>query len=93
MQILAFFNIWQMPEMSRRNVPAARNARVMTTIEPSGIKSNYVVGSPAISRPQGWREGAPPPSAADGLDPVRSPVMRFGMRSVGDRAPGARSIS
>ena len=24
--------------------------------------------------------GAPPPSAADGLDPVRSPVLRLGMR-------------
>jgi len=29
---------------------------------------------------------APPPSAADGLDPVRSPVCWLGMRSVEDRA-------
>lgn len=30
--------------------------------------------------------GAPPPAAADGLDPARSPVCWLGMRSVEDRA-------
>ena len=35
---------------------------------------------PVFGRPQGWR-CAPPPPAADGLDPVRPPVFRLGMRS------------
>jgi hypothetical protein len=37
---------------------------------------------PVYGRPQGWR-CAPPPPAADGLDPVRPPVFRLGMRSAG----------
>jgi hypothetical protein len=47
--------------------------------------SNCVLRRPVIGRPQGWR-CAPPPSAADGLDPVRSPVFWLCMRSVLDRA-------
>jgi hypothetical protein len=35
---------------------------------------------PVYGRPQGWR-CAPPPPAADGLDPVRPPVFRLGMCS------------
>jgi len=35
---------------------------------------------PVYGRPQGWR-CAPPPPAADGLDPFRPPVFRLGMRS------------
>ena len=35
---------------------------------------------PVFGRAQGWR-CAPPPPAADGLDPVRPPVFRLGMRS------------
>jgi hypothetical protein len=50
--------------------------------------SNCVLRRPVIGRPQGWR-CAPPPSAADGLDPVRSPVFWLCTRSVLDRARSA----
>jgi hypothetical protein len=52
-------------------------------------KSNCAEVDAANGRPQGWR-CAPPPSAAGGLDPARSPVFRLCMRSVEDRARRAR---
>src|SRR6266446_5454929 len=52
---------------------------------PRCSQSNCAGSRPAIGRPQGWR-CAPPPPAAYGLDPVRSPVSMACKRSVGDRA-------
>jgi hypothetical protein len=54
--------------------------------------SNCVEVDPRSARAQGWRY-APPPSAADGLDPVRSPVCWLCKRSVANRAPHGALVS
>ena len=48
--------------------------------------------APVLGRPQGWCY-APPPSAAGGLDPVRSPVCWLCKRSVENRARRERTRS
>src|SRR3977135_2577584 len=51
--------------------------------------SNCVLRRPVIGRPQDWR-CAPPPSAADGLDPVRSLVFWLFIGSVPE--PRGRAV-
>jgi hypothetical protein len=74
----------------RREARLHRRANQWLQFGPSrDRKSNCAEVDAANGRPQGWR-CAPPPSAAGGLDPARSPVFRLCMRSVEDRARRAR---
>ena len=59
--------------------------RFASASPPSGYTGDFHPQAVGHVRHTGWR-GAPPPSAADGLDPVRSPVCWLCKRSVRDRA-------
>ncbi len=68
-----------------RSHPRGAFARALLHRSPLSIQEQLGRSRPAIRRAQGWCWRTPP-SAADGLDPVCTPVFGLGMRSAEVRA-------